>query len=156
MSKGENTFIVNSIGTAVAMQRKVEELFDKEKYVQFSWKAGAKTSMPQKALIHIWFRTWMAAICKKKEEDVTKVEIESMKRSVKARYYNATGAAFLVETLSDPFSPSKKRVEYTSISDWTAGECHAVMEWMQDRAAEQGIILESMGEYQRLKHGQHQ
>lgn len=147
----ENKYTVYSVRTCAEFLKIAEALFEKDGYVAFSWKCGPTSSMPQKALIHIWFKKWVAFMFKKPEDMVTENEINAMKRSVKARYYHATGAAFMVEELVDPLAPSKKRTEYTSIADWSPGECYAVMEWMQIEAAERGLILESIGEHKKLK-----
>jgi len=147
----DNKFTVCSIGTAARMQDIVAEVFEKDKYAIFSWKIGATSTMPQKALIHIWFRKWAAYALRKPERDVTEREIAGMKRSVKARYYHATGEAFMVEEIADPLAPDRKRMEYTSIADWTPGECFSVMEWMQLTAAEHDLVLESIGEHKQMK-----
>lgn len=148
---GPNTFTVMSVRSCVQMQEIVEREFDKGKYVVFSWKSGNTSSMGQKALIHIWFRQWMAVIGKKKEKDVGEEEIEAIKRKIKALYYHATAAEFMIVRLRDPMHPDKEVIEYSSIGKWTPGECFSVMEWMQLKAAEQNIILESKGEFQNNK-----
>lgn len=147
----ENKFTVYSTKTLSQFIGLLPALFDREKYIVFSWKIGPKSSMPQKALIHIWFKIWVAFIYKKPVDLVTANEIDAMKRSVKVRYYNETAASFMVEELRDPLAPDKRRLEFTSIATWGQGECFAVMEWMQDKAAEQGLILEADGEYKTLK-----
>lgn len=144
-------FIVCSARTAEEMKRKVDQLFSEMKYVVFSWKSGDTSTTLQKALIHIWLLKWAAFALSKVEDDVTKAEVEGMKRSVKSRYYHETGAAWMVEEIFDPLAPKKRRTEYTSIADWSPGECFMVMEWMQLKAAEQGLILEAEGEFERNK-----
>jgi hypothetical protein len=141
-------FVVCSDRTVEQMQAMVPSLFKANKYVIFSWTYGDTATLPQKALIHIWLKTWAAFALHKREEDVTKQEMEGMKRSVKARYYHETGAAFMVEEIFDPLAPTKRRLEYTSIADWSPADCYHVMTWMQGQAAQNGLVLEAVGEYQ--------
>lgn len=151
----ENSFIVCSVASLMAFLKLVEEVWDREKYVTFSWKIGPKSSMPQKALIHIWFRTWAAHTLKTAERLITKEQVEEMKDWVKRTYYIETSAGHMVKQRNDPFHPDKCRMVYTSIEEWGRGECHDVMEWMQLKAAKHGLILESTGEFQKLKQEQH-
>ncbi|HEX7762567.1 MAG TPA: hypothetical protein VF433_03015 [Cellvibrio sp.] len=154
MSKKENSFIVCSVGSLMAFLKLAEELWDKEKYVEFGWKIGPRSSMPQKALIHIWFRTWVAHLTRQRERDVTQKQINGMKHWVKKHYYLQTGADFMIDHEPDPYDPRQLRKTFSSIADWSPAECADVMTWMQATAANNGLILESMGEFQRLKQQQ--
>lgn len=148
----ENSITVCSARTCVAAQNKIEQLHKEHGYVVVSYRVGPLSSMPQKALVHIWFRQIMARVTGKAEDTITDDEIEDIKRSMKARYYHATGAPWMVHVLADPLAPSKKRRDYTSIARWGQGECFAFMEWLQLYCAERlGLVLESTGEHQKLK-----
>lgn len=149
MSK--NTFTVCSLRTAARMQEMVAEIFERDRYAVFSWRTGPLSSMPQLALFHIWLKKWAAHALHKPEADVSPNELAGMKRSVKARYYHETSAPWMVETIADPLAPGRTRTDYTSAAAWEVGEMFAVMEWMQLKAAEQGLVLEAIGEYQKNK-----
>jgi hypothetical protein len=147
----DNKFTVNSIGSMTKFISMVPEIFEKGLYVTFSWSAGKPSSMPQKALIHIWIRKYAAHLLHKPEADLTKAELAGMKRAIKTNYYNETHESFMVEEIHDPWHPDKKRMELTSIADYQVGECFKIMEWIQQTASGDGLILESIGEHKKLK-----
>lgn len=153
MAKDPNRFVIYSTASATVFARMVLDHARAHpgERIEYKWKIGDLASMEQKALIHIWFRTWVAHVHHKREEDVTKEEVEGMKRWVKAAFYHETAAEFMVERVPHPFKPDKTAIEYTSVADWSPSECHQVMTWMQARAADGGLILESIGEYQTMK-----
>jgi hypothetical protein len=45
------------------------------------------------------------------------------------------------------YSTGKQRLDYTSSADWKTGEMFMVLTFMQLEAANQGVILESKGEF---------
>lgn len=145
-----NQTIVNSRQTLVNFKNEIDLLYGDGAYLIFTWKKGKEASMPQKALVHIWFRTFAAHMLRKREQDVTKYDLLAMKISAKKRFYNKTHESFMIEEITDPFSPDQKRLEMTSIADWSQGDCYNFMTWLQLEALEHGLVLESKGEHQRL------
>ena len=142
-----NTFTVMSERTCEQLQKMIRDNFEKNKYTVYSWHNGETPHLGQKQLLHVWLRLWIAHHNRIAEDEVSKEHMEAWKLAVKMRYYAATGAAFMVKRYRDPKAPDGLRLEYTSVKDWTPGQCFQVMEWMQLKAAEQGLILESKGEF---------
>jgi hypothetical protein len=145
------SFTVNSERTCQQMVDMVRETFQQSRYATFQWETGVEATQEQKALFHIWLRRWVGHALHKPDKDVTLREVNKMKEQVKEKYYQETGAAFMIEQEADHHAPNKKKAKYTSMSTWSQGEAFQVMEWMQARAADSGLILESTGEHQKLK-----
>lgn len=147
----KNEYVVNSARSLEGLVEKIHELYGGGNYLVFSWRSGKKSSMSQKALVHIWFRQYVAHLYRKSIKSVTDTDMESIKRSAKIQFYQETNEPWMVERITDPFHPDKSRLEVTSIADWEPWQCHAFMNWLQTRAAQDGLILESMGEYENFK-----
>lgn len=145
-----NKFVVNSVDSMNAFMSKVPDLYGGKNYLVFSWTTGKKSSMPQKALLNIWIRTYAAHLIRKPEKDVTKTEINTMKRSAKRLFYTETHEEWMVEEITDPFHPDKKRMEVTSAADWDPQQTYHFMMWLQERAMHQHLILESQGDHQNM------
>lgn len=143
--------IVNSASSARRMQEIVLELFDKEKYVTFTWSTGPLSSMPQKALLHIWLRTTVSRLVKCAEKDVSVEEVESLKRTLKAYFYHETAAEWMMTQMRELVPPYRTRSEYSSSSKWTRGQMYEFLTWFQMWAANRGIVLESSGEYAEMR-----
>jgi hypothetical protein len=153
MAKDGNLFVIHSEAGAAAFCRLVMELAKRnpEQRIAFSWKVGELVDRDHKAVIHIWLRQWAAFVHKKAPDDVTKDEVEGMKRWVKASFYHETAAAFMVEKFRHPLKPGKTAIEYTSIAEWYPHEFHQVMTWMHAKALNMGLILEAIGDYQDMQ-----
>jgi len=150
----DKKFIVNSSRSLEDFVSKVYEMYGSGTYLVFTWSTGRKSTMPQKALVHIWIRKYAAHLLRKKEKDVTKTEMATMKRAAKTHFYNETHESWAVEEISDPFHPDSKRMEVTSIADWAPDQCYHFMTWLQDRALMQNdLILESIGEHKNMTNG---
>lgn len=148
----KDQFIINSRQTLLNFKAELDQTYGDGAYLLITVKKGKEATMPQKALVHIWFKQYAAYLYKKREKDVTKLDIDSMKRACKVRFYNETQELFMFEIIADPFHPDHKRKEMTSIATWSQGQCYQFMTWMQDLAMHGGLILESIGEHQRLTH----
>jgi hypothetical protein len=72
-----------------------------------------------------------------------------MKRIIKQRFNASTPNNFMVHDVTDPFTGNTKR-DYTSSADWKVGEAFMVMEWLQLYAANDGLILEAIGQFDKL------
>lgn len=146
----KNQFTVNSMQTMLDFCRTVKEMYGDGAYIIFNWRIGKQASMPQKALVHIWFRKYASHLLKKPERDLSNTDLYAMKRSAKVHFYNETHESFMVEEIVDPFHPDKKRDEMTSIAAWAQSECYLFMMWLQEKAMHDDLILESIGEHQKL------
>lgn len=155
MARSSNKFIACSVGSLMAFLKLAEDLWNKEHYIEFSWKIGPRSSMPQKALMHIWLRQWVAHLTKQKERDVTQKQVDGMKHWVKKNFYLQTGADFMIDMEPNPYDLRESRRTFSSIADWTPAQCNEVMTWMQATAANNGCILESMGEFQEMNNSQY-
>lgn len=120
------------------------------------WQIGTR-SLDQNALFHAWCREWVAAKLRKRPEDATKAEIAGMKRTVKKIFYLNTGADWMVCRVTDYSAPNGKTItEFTSSADWASGEMFQVLSFMQMAAAEDGVLLESLGKFQKMQQKQYE
>ena len=114
---------------------------------------GKDVSLDQKALFNIWIRAYAAHILDKTPKQVTKGEHEGMKRHVKKCFNSMHPNRFMVHDVINPVTKQSKK-DYTSTADWKVGEAFMVLEWLQLYAANDGLILESLGQYDKLKRKQ--
>ena len=145
---------VNSAASRVAYHKIVDALIDEHRYVTFPKpRIGPDRSLDQNALFHCWLTECAAYYLSKHAKEVTENDIESMKITVKRHYYAATGAAFMVEEVQDIWRGKSKQA-MTSSKRWSRGEMFDVLTWLQYRAANDELILESKGEYAKLQRSQ--
>jgi hypothetical protein len=130
-----------------------QAVWQENKWLKVEWSDGSdrRTSMPQKALVHIWLRTYAAFLLKKPTKEVIEEEVELMKKHAKHEFYEETGESFAVARIIDPWHPDKERMVLTSIAKWDPGQCYMFMNWLQNKAGQQGLLLESKGEYANNK-----
>ncbi len=111
---------------------------------------GKDRSLDANALLHVWAREYTAHLLGKHTKKVTKGELAGFKRTAKIRYTQAHPNDFTVHTVECPFTRQEKR-DYSSSADWKVSELFAFMEWLQLTAANDGLILESTGQYGKLQ-----
>ena len=111
---------------------------------------GKDRSHDQNSLFHVWCTEYAAHLLNKTKKAVTKGELEGMKFMVKKRFNAQHPNNFMIHDVVDPFTGKSKK-DYTSSADWKVGEAFMVMEWLQLFAANDGLILESLGQYEKLK-----
>lgn len=111
---------------------------------------GKEVSLDQKALFNIWVRAYAAHILDKTPKQVTLGEHEGMKRHIKKCFNSQHPNKFMVHDVINPVTKQSKK-DYTSTKAWKVGEAFIVMEWLQLYAANDGLILESLGQYEKLK-----
>ncbi len=145
----DNQYIVNSAASLDRFIDRAREVYGDGGYIVFEWKKGSDASMPQKALLHIWLDNYACHLLNKTRRQLTHWDRVAMKRSAKIKYYNETHQGWIIETISDPFCPDRKRKEPVSISEWTQQQCTEFMSWLQATAAGDGLMLESKGKYQQ-------
>jgi len=147
----QETFTVNSATSAMAFYRFVQTLFAEHKYLTFSWRIGEKRSLDQNALLHVWLAEYAAHLLGKDKKSVTRGELEGMKRHAKRMYYLETGFPWLVHEVVNPAKPAERKRDFTSSKTWKRGEMYLFLTWLQMKAATDGLILESRGEYAELQ-----
>ena len=142
---------VNSEHSEAAYIAHIKALRLEHGYLTFSPpRVGKDRSLTANALFHVWCGDYAAHLLKKHKSKVTKGEMEGMKRIIKKRYNVSHSNNFMVHDVVNPFG-GESRKDYTSSADWKSGEMFVVMEWLQMYAANDGLILESIGQYDKLK-----
>ena len=151
MSSGES-FTINSEHSKVAFKKYVDELFEQHRYITFNApRIGADRSVSQNALFHVWCSEYVAYRMAIHRKEVSKGLLAGMKRIVKKRFTasHPESQGWMVYEVVNPFNGQSKK-DYTSSKDWKRGEMFTVLTWLQMVAAEDGLILESRGEFAKL------
>ncbi len=143
-------WIVNSDHTEAAFIANLRKLRAEHGYITFgSPRIGKDRSLDQNALFHLWATEYAAHLLGNDKKSVTKGELAGMKRIIKKRFNALNPNNFMVHDVTDPFTGNTKR-DYTSSADWKVGEAFMVMEWLQLYAANDGLILEAIGQFDKL------
>ena len=144
-------WLVNSEPSQIAYFAHVKALRAEHGYLTFpAARIGKDASMDQKALFNIWIREYAAHLLNKGPKQVTPGEHDGMKRHIKMVFNSTNPNNFMVHIVINPATKETKK-DYTSTKDWRVGEAFMVMEWLQLHAANDGLILESLGQYDKLK-----
>ena len=147
-------WIINSDHTEAAFIASVKAARELHGYITYSApRVGKDRTMDQNALFHVWATEYAAHLLNKTKKDVTNGELAGMKRKIKQRFNAANSNNFMVHEITDPFTGDTRR-DYTSSADWKRGEAFMVLEWLQLHAANDGLILESLGQFDKLKRKQ--
>ena len=155
MQEGEEKrFVVNSPGSLVLFGIFAKRLFLERKYITFTWRIGEDRSLDQNALFHVWCTEWAAFLLSKHKKTVTREELAGMKKIVKREFYLERGYSWLVMRPVNPRTQEQGQAEYSSSADWKLGEMFEVLTWVQLRAAHDGLILESKGQFNKLQREQ--
>lgn len=142
---------INSEHSETAFFASVRALRAEHGYLTYSApRIGKDRSLDQNALFHVWCTEYAAHLLKKDRRSVTKGELSGMKRVVKKGFNAQVPNNFMVHDVINPITGERKK-DYTSSKDWKKGEAFMVMEWLQMFAANDGLILESIGQYEKLK-----
>lgn len=150
---GESWTIKTEIHKA-AFFKHVSDLLEEHGCVTYAKpRIGEDRSLSQNSLLHVWCTEYCAYLLKKDKRMLTDAELEGMKRIVKCRYYNYSGDRFMVHEIINPFNGNTKR-DYTSSAKWKKGEMFRVLTWLQMTAANDGLVLESKGEFSKLQREQ--
>lgn len=147
------SFTINSITSLSAFRKYTEDLFKEHGYITFSApRIGADRSMDQNALLHVWITEYLALKLKKDKRDVSEGEKEGMKRIIKKEFTSTHPACYqwMVYLVINPLT-GYSRKDYTSSKSWKRGEMYLVLTWFQMVAADEGIILESKGQFNKLQ-----
>lgn len=148
-------FQTNSEPSFNAFMKLARELYDEHKFVTWSWRIGADRSLPQNALFHVFCTEWIAFKLDRRPKSIEKFELAGMKRTVKKMYLieHPESSTWMVQEITD-YTTGMKKKDYTSSADWKQPEMYSVLTFMQNEAANQGLILESTGEFARLQREQ--
>ncbi len=145
------SWTTNSEATLTNFIANARKLYDEHKYLTWPMpRIGPDRSLDQNALFHVWLTEYAAHLSRIDKRDVCKGLLAGMKRATKGRYYAHTGESFMVHTITDPLT-GRTRKDYTSSKDWKRGEMFAVLTWLQMEAANDGLVLESKGEFNKLQ-----
>lgn len=151
MQIDENTYVVNSFPSAVAFAQFVQAMWQEKRWLTFTWRIGEDRSLDQNALFHVWLSIYAGHILKKDRKQVSKAEREGMKRIAKKKFYAQFGYPWMLIKPINPFTLEEGRPQYSSSSDYKTGEMFQMLTWLQMQAANDGCVLESLGEFQKLQ-----
>jgi hypothetical protein len=151
MQVDEKNFVVNSLPSLVAFCALVKQLIGEHKYITFSWRIGQDRSLDQNSLLHVWLTEMAAYYLKKDRRAVTEEELEGMKKKAKKLYYTETGQSWLVIRPIDPQTGNVGLLTFRSSKRYKQGEMFQFLTWLQMTAANDGLVLESKGEFNKLQ-----
>jgi hypothetical protein len=151
MQVNENTFVVNSAMSFKAFCAWVWDEWTKHKFLTFTFRIGEDRSLDQNALLYVWLTEYAAHLAGIHKKAVTKGMVEFLKRRAKKDYYTETGFDWMLDKLIDPETGTEGSNYYASTSDYRVGEMFLFLTWLQNTAANDGIVLESRGQYKRLQ-----
>lgn len=154
MQIDDKTFLVNSAMGYKAFCAWVWQLWQEHKYLTFTFRIGPDRSLDQNALLHVWLTEYAAHLAGINRKAVTKGMVEFLKRRAKKDYYTETGAEWMLDRLVNPESGEEGTVYYRSSADYKRGEMFLFLTWLQNTAANDGLLLESRGEYAKLQREQ--
>ena len=115
------------------------------------WKAEKYVpprSQDQNALLHVWCEKYACHLLNKAK--VSSEEKEAMKYTLQRHCYADMSWSFLITQKTDLFTGESKP-DRASTTKFKRGEMFDYMCWIQAKAANDGLILESTGEYLMLK-----
>lgn len=127
--------------------------FHHHKFSTYGVRHGADRSIDQNALLHVWCTEYAAHLLSKNKKDVSRGELNGMKRTAKRHFYNEHGYDWMVEIVVDPFTGNSKK-DFTSSADWKTPEMFEFLTWLQLKAMNDGLLLESKGKFRKLQEQQ--
>lgn len=147
------TWTINSDSSLKAFLSHIDKLYREHKYITYaSPRIGADRSLGQNALFHVWVTEYAAFKTGVHKRMISKGLLAGTKRIIKKHFTldNPDSHSWMVFELINPVNGEKKK-DYTSSADWRKGEMFTVLTWFQMRAAEDGLIMESKGEFAKLQ-----
>lgn len=143
--------IVNSEKSRDEFIDQVYRDFKEHKYTTYEWKIGADKSLPQNALLHVWLTEYAAHLLKTPKKSVTEEMLDGMKKQAKQMFYQETAESFMVHQVIDPWHPDRVKKAYRSSASWSMGEMYIFLNWLQIKAGQDDLVLESKGQYAKNK-----
>lgn len=131
-------------------------MYDEHKFLSVEITPGSErtSKQSQKALAHIWFREYAAYLLKAPAKTLDKEIVEAFKEKAKKCFYADTGEKWIVVEVPDLWGPNEAKLVAKSMSEWSPGEAFQFLSWLQAKAADDGLILESKGEYAQRQQAQ--
>jgi hypothetical protein len=151
MEISETTFIVNSEISCAGFAKWATQKWRDHKYLTFTFRVGEERSLDQNALLHLWLTLYAAHLAKIDRKVVSEEMLEFMKQKAKYLYYTQTAADWMIRKMVNPKSGAEGKVYYRSSADYKVGEMFQFLTWLQNTAANDGLLLESRGQYQKLQ-----
>ena len=105
-------------------------------------------SMDQNALYWVWVTEYACHLLNKTK--ITEEEKQAMSYTLKRHCYKETNWPFLLVDRADLFT-NEKKPQAASTSDFSKHQMFDFMCWVQARAADDGLILESQGDYLTMR-----
>lgn len=142
---------VNDDRKRIAYHAYVDEMYCLHKYLTFpAPRIGADRSLDQNALLHVWLTEFCCHLAQCHKSQVTEGMIEGLKRSMKGLFYATYAYSWMVHDVVCALTGRTKK-DFTSSKNWKRGEMFIFLDWFQNFAATKGCILESKGEFAKLK-----
>lgn len=149
-------WIVNDDRKLTAYIEHVKKQFCDHKYLTFpAARIGADRSLDQNALLHVWLTEFAAYLTPCHTKQVTKGMLYGIKRSMKGLFYREYAYEWMIQEVVCPLTKRSKK-DFTSSKDWKRGEIFIFLDWLQHFAATKGCVLESKGEFAKIKREQNQ
>lgn len=130
--------------------KSISDTIDSGEAFKVQVKRLSERSMSQNALLHIWVREYAAMRFKKPYKGVDKADEDNVKIIFKQACYQDARYDWLCKRVTN-LDTNLFAVVLKSTSEYDKGEMFMFMEWVQAYAAQKGLLLESMGEFGRLK-----
>lgn len=149
--------VLNSLPAKVAFFKVVDDLWEQHKYLTFSEpRIGPDRSLTQNNLFHLWATDCWFYYQSLPKGKIQPDELDSIKRSLKKRCYGETGWPWLSHVIVDVFGgpDAEPKKDFKSSADYSRGEMFDFLTWLQMRAAQDGLILESKGEFAKNQRAQ--
>jgi len=130
--------------------RSISELIDKKEAFKVKVTGMSNRSLSQSALLHIWVREYAAWRFKVPLKSIQKSDVDDAKIILKQAAYNNADYRWLCKRVTNHDTGISALV-LKSTSEYDKGEMFMFMEFVQAFAAQQGVALETLGEFGRLK-----
>ena len=151
----KETLLINSDPTWRLTVDKLLALYEKHKYVTIDYRLGEDRSLDQNSLFHVWLTEYAAYLLRKDKRDVLKGEVEGMKRAIKGGFYKETGRIWMIHEVINPKNPDQRKRDFTSSKTWKVPEMFELLTWLQATGINDGIVLESKGQFKKLQEKSH-
>ena len=150
-----DAWTVNDDRKLTAYIEHVKKQFCDHKYLTFpAARIGADRSTDQNSLLYVWIRELCCHYLRCHDSELTKGHVEGIKKTLKGKFYSTYNFEWMIHEVNCPIT-KRSKIDYTSSADWGHGEMFIFLDWMQNAAAEEGVILESKGKFAKLKREQH-
>ncbi len=139
-------YVTNSKTTLEFFLKFAREQFDEHKFLTWQWRIGKDRSIDQNSLFHLWATEYAAHLLNKAVKSITEGEKEGMKRHLKREFHKETKYPWMICDVINPATGESKK-DYRSSKKYRVTEMFEFMCWIQAMAANDGLVLESRGEF---------